>query len=195
MKYEFTGLTKTVLGVVLKQIIRKADKVIGGWIESEKNLSQVYGDAWVGGDAQVYGNALVYGNAQVYGNARVHGNALVYGNALVSGNARVYRNAQVYGDAWVYGDALVYGGALVSGDAQVYGDAQVLKNSDIINVILTPYSITITPQNINIGCTLKSRFGKGQWTSKGQDKDLVKIYAPLLKVLKKQLPRQRAKRK
>ena len=47
---------------------------IGGYIESEKNLSQD-GNAWVSGDARVYGNAWVSGNACVYGNARVYGNA------------------------------------------------------------------------------------------------------------------------
>ena len=47
---------------------------IGGYIESEKNLSQD-GNAWVSGDARVYGDACVYGNARVYGDARVYGNA------------------------------------------------------------------------------------------------------------------------
>lgn len=37
---------------------------LGGWVESENNLSQV-GDAWVGGDAEVGGNAEVSGNAEV----------------------------------------------------------------------------------------------------------------------------------
>jgi hypothetical protein len=81
---------------------------LGGYIESEKNLSQVSGDAWVSGDAQVYGDAWVSGNARVYGNAWVSGNAQVYGDAWVSGNARVY------GDAWVSGNARVYGNAQVS---------------------------------------------------------------------------------
>src|SRR4030067_221040 len=53
---------------------------IGGFIASEKNLSQggnawVYGNAQVSGDAQVSGNAWVYGDAQVYGDARVYGDA------------------------------------------------------------------------------------------------------------------------
>ena len=43
---------------------------IGGYIESEKNLSQD-GNAWVSGDARVSGNACVYGNARVYGNADI----------------------------------------------------------------------------------------------------------------------------
>ena len=43
---------------------------IGGYIESEKNLSQD-GDAWVYGDACVSGDACVYGDARVYGNADI----------------------------------------------------------------------------------------------------------------------------
>ena len=37
---------------------------VGGYIESEKNLSRE-GDAWVYGDARVSGNAQVYGNNAV----------------------------------------------------------------------------------------------------------------------------------
>ena len=55
---------------------------LGGYIESEKSLSQD-GDAWVSGDARVSGNAWVYGNAWVCGNARVSGDARVYGDAQV----------------------------------------------------------------------------------------------------------------
>ena len=44
---------------------------IGGYIESEKNLSHngncwIYDNAWVFGDAKVYDNARVYGSAKVY---------------------------------------------------------------------------------------------------------------------------------
>ena len=39
---------------------------LGGWLESEKNLSQ-YGDARVSGNAWVFGDARVSGDAQVYG--------------------------------------------------------------------------------------------------------------------------------
>ena len=46
--------------------VKKGD--IGGFIESEKNLSH-NGDCWVSGNAWVYGKAKVYGNAWVNGNA------------------------------------------------------------------------------------------------------------------------------
>ena len=86
-KYELlVDDTITFLGVQLFRIkalisfsgIEKGE--VGGYIASEKNLSQS-GDAWVYGNAKVSGNAWVYGNAKVYGNAWVYGNARVYGNA------------------------------------------------------------------------------------------------------------------
>ena len=97
---------------------------VGGYIESEQNLSQE-GNAWVSSNARVYGDARVSGNARVYGDARVSG------NAWVSGDARVSCNAQVYADAQVYDDARVYGNARVSGDAQVYSDARVYGHARV----------------------------------------------------------------
>ena len=78
-RWEFTGETKTVFGIVLHRIkasvtftlkcgIKIEAGELGGWIEKESNLdgdAWVYGDAWVFGDARVYGDAWVYGNAQV----------------------------------------------------------------------------------------------------------------------------------
>ena len=85
MKYELVKTdTKRFYGRTLYRIralvaigllIKPND--LGGYIESEKNLSQMSGDAWVSGDARVSGDAQVYGDALVSGNARVFGNALV----------------------------------------------------------------------------------------------------------------------
>ena len=69
-KYELTSETKVINGVKLHRIkalesfgrVEKGE--LGGWIESEKNLSQD-------------GNAWVYDNAKVGGNAEVSGNAVV----------------------------------------------------------------------------------------------------------------------
>ena len=89
-KYSLTKNTIEYAGRTLFQIkaemsfgsIVKGE--LGGYIEKEENLAQVYGNAWVSGNARVYGNARVSGNAQVYGNAWVSGNAQVSGNARVS---------------------------------------------------------------------------------------------------------------
>lgn len=78
-KYILTDETKEVDGVTLHRVKALADfanvKVgdLGGWIETEKNLSQD-GDAWVCDSALVFGDARVCGNAYVCGDARVSKN-------------------------------------------------------------------------------------------------------------------------
>ena len=110
-KYEFTGETVVIFGVTFNRIralvriknefFRVNPGELGGWIESEDNLSHE-GNCWVCGDAEVYGDAKVCGNAWVGGNARVYGDAEVCGNARVGGYAMVCGNARVCGDAWIY---------------------------------------------------------------------------------------------
>jgi hypothetical protein len=106
---------------------------------------------------------------------------------VVSEYTRVYGNAQVYGNAKVSGNAQVYGNAKVS------GYAKVLRCSDIVLWQGSPHSVTITPQNIAIGCQVRPRFGKGQWSSKDKDAtpELIKHYKPILKLLKSQVKRSK----
>ena len=148
MKYKLTDETKEFCGKLLHRIVcvtafaSVAVGDTGGWVESEKNLSQS-GNAWVSGDAKVYGNAELYGDAEVSGDAKVYGNAEVSGDAKVYGNAEVYGDAEVSGNAWVsgdaevsgnakvYGDAKVSGNAWVSGDAKVYGNAEVYGDAEV----------------------------------------------------------------
>ena len=112
-KFELTTDTKIHFGRKLFRIkalisfgnVNAGD--LGGYVESEKNLSQS-GDAWVYGDAEVYGDAWVYGNARVYGDAEVCGNAEVCGDAdyvCVKGLGSQFRNTTFFkcknGDIYV----------------------------------------------------------------------------------------------
>ena len=146
MKYKFTDETKVVDAVVLHRIecvtafgdVECGDK--GGWIESEKNLSQD-GNAWVNDNAVVRDNAKVSGyaiasgyavvrdNAVVFGNTKVGDNAVVSGNATVSGNARVRDNAKVGDNAVVRDNAVVSGYAIANGNAVVRDNAKVNDNA------------------------------------------------------------------
>jgi carbonic anhydrase/acetyltransferase-like protein (isoleucine patch superfamily) len=73
--------------------VKKGD--VGGWVESEFNLSHE-GNCWVSENAWVFGNAKVFDDAIVSGNARVFfGDAIVSENAKVSENAIVSENAEV----------------------------------------------------------------------------------------------------
>lgn len=89
-KYELTLETLQFAGHTLHRIKALRDfgvfhaGELGGWIESEENLSQA-DNAWVYGDAKAYANAKVYGNAELFGDARVGENAKVFDNAKVYG--------------------------------------------------------------------------------------------------------------
>ena len=104
-KYEFTGETIDWHGHTLRQIMRISDKLVGGWIESEENLSH-NGECFVFDNAKVYDNANISDNAEISGNAEVHGTAKVFEDAIVFGNAEVCGNATICGNtAFFFGKA------------------------------------------------------------------------------------------
>ena len=126
--------------------VKKGD--IGGYVESENNLSQ-HDDCWIYDNAKVYDNAFVMGkakvcddarvydnarvrnnaqvcdNAQIYGYAKVCDNAQIYDNAVVVDNAKVCNNAEIGGKARIEGNAVIQGNAEVSGNARIWGNAEV----------------------------------------------------------------------
>ena len=70
---------------------------IGGYVEGEKNLSQL-GDCWIYDNAKVYDNAVVIGNAIVCDNARIRGHSVVQHDAVVRGNAQIWGDAMISSD-------------------------------------------------------------------------------------------------
>lgn len=128
-KYELTSKVIEYQGHTLHRIkaLKNFDSVkageFGGWIESEKNLSQ-YDNAWINDEAMVFDNANVFGSAKVFGDANVFGNAKVFGNAIVYNYATIYDNARIFGNANIFGNATI------KGDAKVHNnyDYIVFKN-------------------------------------------------------------------
>ena len=100
MKYELTDETYDYNGHTLHRIRRCNGGELGGWVESEDNLSQV-ADCWVADEAKVWGNAWIHDDAQIYNKAVVGYDAEVYGNARVLGNAHVCDDTEVYGNTYV----------------------------------------------------------------------------------------------
>ena len=154
-KYELTTETLQIGGFTLHRIkaVKNFGSVkageLGGWIESEENLSQadnawvynnakvfdkarVYGDAAVSDDATVCGYAIVNDNARVYDNAEVSDYAEVFENAIVFGHAKVYGFTRIFGNAIVFGNAILFGHAKVYGKATINGDAKVYDAADYI---------------------------------------------------------------
>ena len=108
--------------------VKKGD--IGGYVESEKNLSQ-YDDCWIYDNAQVCDNAVVIGKAIVCGNARVYDNAQIYDNAVVMSKAKVCGNARVRNNAQVCDNVIVRDDARVCDNARIWGKARIGGNTVI----------------------------------------------------------------
>lgn len=135
-KYELTNESIEYAGRKLYRIkalknfryVKKGN--IGGYVESERNLSQegncwIYDNAKVFGDARVYGNAIVYDNAEIYGISYVYGDSIIHGNAKICDAAKVHDNAEIFGDAEVFDAACICGDAEVCETAKVYGSAVI----------------------------------------------------------------------
>lgn len=71
MKYELINKTTNYLGKTLYRIkalksfsnVTKGD--LGGYVQSDKNLSQI-GNCWIYGNAKVFGKAVISGNARIF---------------------------------------------------------------------------------------------------------------------------------
>lgn len=162
MKYRFTGETNEIqLGESTKKFtvyriqalrelthFKRKNPVsihagdLGGWIESERNLSQE-GESWIAEEAVCFMNGRVEGDAFVAGTATVFGNACVKDTALVKGDAEIFDQAVICENARIWGNGAVGGRVIVSGEgclhnhgravdqAKITGKAQVVQNGSV----------------------------------------------------------------
>ena len=142
-KYRLTAETMRFNGVMLHRIKALKDfgdvetGELGGWVESERNLSQE-GNCWITTDAKAYANAEIYGNAVLERNAIACENTSIYGNArisdaVISGFTHIFGNVEIYGESVVGGDARLHGNVMVIGakviDADVYGNVVICDSA------------------------------------------------------------------
>lgn len=119
--------------------IKKGD--LGGWIESEDNLSQI-DTCWV------YDNAKVLGNAKIVDGAKLHGNAIVKDNALISDFAELYGYSVVSNSAHVYGLAKIHDNVKVKDNAKVYAKAWLFDEVEISGNAMVGSYATLRGQTI-----------------------------------------------
>ena len=128
-KYKLTNESIIFKGTTLYRIealkdfsdVNKGDK--GGFVESEKNLSQD-GTCWVYDTAKIHGNAVIFGNATVYDDVEVWGFANIYGDAEIYGQAEIRDNASVSGNVKIYCYVTICGYAKIKSDS----DYIIFKN-------------------------------------------------------------------
>ena len=132
--------SKIVDGVTVYRIVYK-NGWKGGWLESEKNLSQF-------GDCRVFNDAVVLGDAKVKDGATVMDRAKVTGRATVCGKAIVGSSARILGDSVVTGYARILGHAIVQRNARVYGNAIVTDMAIVSDNAIVTGSTRVDKQMI-----------------------------------------------
>lgn len=149
-KYEFTGkevkltsrkyvANKLVTREhILKQIIRLSDGLVGGYIESEENLSHS-GTCFIYDNAKVYGNAKVCDNSSIYDEVTVYDNAMLCGNVIVNDNVSIFGNSLLQGDILLSGKSKVYDNALLIGRMKIGERTSIYGNAFILSGNTTEY--------------------------------------------------------
>lgn len=142
MKYELTNETIDFDGRVLSRIVALKsfsdvqEGSLGGYVETDKNLSQD-GDCWIYGDAKVYSQAFVTDNAKISGVAVVRDFACVSGEAIVNEQSVIEENGYIKDNC------------IVSAQSVVRGEAAL----PVIHITgLEKPSITITDTEMIIEC-------------------------------------------
>lgn len=140
-KYELTNeIFKTKSGELLYRIkalkdfhidefnidIKKGE--LGGFIHSEKNLSQE-GTCWIHDNAKVYGEAVVRQDAQMFNNSRAYGFSELSGSAVMFDDSWIGNSAKVYGFAEMHNNSAVYGSGTLCGNASISKEACVMSNA------------------------------------------------------------------
>ena len=110
---------------------------IGGFVESESNLSAEPGDcAWIFDDAIACGSAYVSKGSVMSGHSRAEDSAYLRGasmtgKALASGNAQIIHDPHTMGTPILSGNCKVYG--TVQGDIRITGSAVILPCEEVRN--------------------------------------------------------------
>lgn len=160
-KYELTDeTTKIWCGKTLHRIraLRDFGDVkagqLGGWIESENNLSHG-GMAWVADDAMVYDHATIFDSAIIKDGAIACESSVIYDEAIVcdhanvGGATEVKEKAKIFEHASISGSMIIRDNAEIGGNVMICGCGTIGKDASIFES--TDYFF-VSPIGIMSGC-------------------------------------------
>lgn len=135
-KYKLTDETIIINGHILHRIqalkdfnfVAKGD--LGGFVESEKNLSHK-GDCWIYDNAKVYDNALITKDAQIYDRAEIFDSASITDLVDVEGSTKIFGKARISGFAIIGNDACIFENAIITDNAIIKSSTKIYGNSII----------------------------------------------------------------
>ena len=141
-KYELTDITKEYKGKTLYRIRALKDfkgvKIgdLGGWVETENNLSQkgecwIYDDAICMDNARMYNNAEMHHNTKMYDNSIMYNNSKIYHNSTMHNNSKMYDCSKMYDYSAMYNYSAMYDNTIISDRSRMYNDAKMHNNAKI----------------------------------------------------------------
>ncbi|QQU04103.1 hypothetical protein [Myroides odoratus] len=146
-KYKLTEESMIHKGYTLWRIEYIATGAKGGWVESEKNLSQL-GDCMILDNAKVYGDATISDHAIICNEAEIYEQASVYGHAIVSEQASIHGNAQVNEKVSIKKNTQVSGTAHVKQETIVATDKHLSDDQFTWNEINSLVSLKLITQHV-----------------------------------------------
>ncbi len=120
---------------------------LGGYVESEDNLSQD-GNCWISGDAKVKDGGKVIDDAIVCDKAMVSKNAIVRGKSVVRDRCFVTHRSDIF-DSTLVGDVTVSDQSSIHSGTFLYGEIEVYK-SDIGNSVNLIGRISVKKSRITV---------------------------------------------
>ena len=123
-KYKLTDITMEFEGRTLYRIralkdfsnVEKGD--LGGWIQSEDNLSQK-GYCWI------YDNAKCMDDARMYDNSRMYDDSVMYDYSAILDDSRMYDNSEMHDYSVMYDYSAIFDNSRMYGHSVMYNDSEM----------------------------------------------------------------------
>ena len=151
-KYELTDITMRYEGRILYRIRALKDFAdvkkgkLGGWVETEDNLSQK-GNCWIYNNAKCMDNARMYDNSIMFDRSEMHDNSVMYDYSRMYGNSEMHDYSKMCDNSEMHEGSKMYNNSIISehgemwkngvldGDKNLYGKlvSKVDKFIDVIN--------------------------------------------------------------
>ena len=125
-KFELTDITMKFKGRTLYRIRALKDfrdveaGDLGGWIQSENNLSQK-GDCWVYDEAKCMDYAKIYDNSTMHNNSvmcdfsEIHDNSVMHDYSKIYDRSRMYDHSEMHDNSVLYGYGELYEDTILGG--------------------------------------------------------------------------------
>lgn len=115
---------------------------LGGYVESEDNLSQV-GECWIGDNAIAFNESYISGSAYVYGNAVIQ-------NSKIEDDAQIFDDSEIKDYSVIRDNVTIFGKSIVSFCTMKWN--QILKDIKIYRTIDETFECSFNiPENMGNG--------------------------------------------